>query len=461
LSGGQAAHPSRLYPGLERAQLGLVAAIAATSFVSIFAAQALLALGILVFLVRLALGATRLRRLPVDKPILAFAVWSLLSASFASDPPAAYEDAKKLVLFAVLYLAVDSLADREQRERVIDAALLGASALGGFVLLQFHLLGFDSLNHRPTGFLGHYMTAAGLCMGGLVLAASRLVSWDRSVRLQRSDVAAPLAVVATLSLLTLLHRLRFATVDADRLVVLGLAVAAACLALSRSRWPSRSGGVTLAALAAPVCAWALLVSRTRNAWLGAIAGLCLLAVLRVPRLLLVLAGGLVVLVALRPAPLVDRLTVTDASSRDRYYMWQAGIDMILDKPVFGQGPGMILKTYPDYRWPQAPNPMAPHLHNNALQLAAERGLPCLALWLWLVAAVMGDAVRETRRDRSRRAWPATAAIAILTAAMVAGLFEYNFGDSEILMFLLLVSALPYGLRRERASSGDSTGTVPA
>jgi len=33
--------------------------------------------------------------------------------------------------------------------------------------------------------------------------------------------------------------------------------------------------------------------------------------------------------------------------------------------------------------------------------------------------------------------------------MVAGLFEYNFGDSEILMLLLIVCALPYALRRER------------
>jgi hypothetical protein len=29
------------------------------------------------------------------------------------------------------------------------------------------------------------------------------------------------------------------------------------------------------------------------------------------------------------------------------------------------------------------------------------------------------------------------------------MFEYNFGDSEVLMFILLVSALPYALRLER------------
>jgi hypothetical protein len=33
--------------------------------------------------------------------------------------------------------------------------------------------------------------------------------------------------------------------------------------------------------------------------------------------------------------------------------------------------------------------------------------------------------------------------------MTAGLFEYNFGDSEVLMFTLLVAAMPYALRRAR------------
>ena len=48
-----------------------------------------------------------------------------------------------------------------------------------------------------------------------------------------------------------------------------------------------------------------------------------------------------------------------------------------------------------------------------------------------------------------RRWTAAAALAILTAMMVAGLFEYNFGDSEVFMFVLVVTAFPYALRRER------------
>jgi hypothetical protein len=51
---------------------------------------------------------------------------------------------------------------------------------------------------------------------------------------------------------------------------------------------------------------------------------------------------------------------------------------------------------------------------------------------------------------------AVGALAVWAAVLVAGLFEYNLGDSEVLMFFLLASALPYALRRERALLASGT-----
>jgi hypothetical protein len=45
--------------------------------------------------------------------------------------------------------------------------------------------------------------------------------------------------------------------------------------------------------------------------------------------------------------------------------------------------------------------------------------------------------------------------------MTAGLFEYNFGDSEVFMFMLLVAAMPYALRRERAQAMADSAARPA
>ena len=42
---------------------------------------------------------------------------------------------------------------------------------------------------------------------------------------------------------------------------------------------------------------------------------------------------------------------------------------------------------------------------------------------------------------------AAAALAAMVAMLAAGMFEYNFGDSEFLMMLLLVVTLPFAAAR--------------
>ncbi len=430
---------------LERAQLALLAAIAASSSVSIFAAQVLLAIALALFGVRLARGQTRFQRLPIDAPVLTFCVWTLLSASFSPNPVASHENAKKLVLFTITYLAASSMRAREDRERVLDAVLLGGLSAAGFALLQFYFLGFDTIDNRPRGFLGHYMTASGLAMGILVLGVARLAVTSEPLRRPGSKDMGALAVIAALlAALTLSKRASLFPLEGERLFVLGLAAAAAMLALVRNGWPGPSARAALGTATCCLCAWSLVLSRTRNAWLGTLAGLATIAALRAPRTLLLLPAGLGALLILRPPQLIDRLTLRDASSVDRFYMWQAGIDMVLDKPVFGQGPGMVPLLYARYKWPEAPNPAAPHLHDNFIQIAAERGLPCLGFYMWLLFVLLRDAWRAARDALSNEARErGVPALAVIVAVIVAGAFEYNFGDSEVLMFTLLVSVLPY------------------
>lgn len=429
---------------LERAQAALLAAIAASCFVSIFAAQLLLALACGVFAARLLKGRARVPGLALGAPLLAFSVWTLLSASFSPNPVLSHDSARKLVLFALVYLSAEGLAQPAARERVLDAMTLGGVVLAAFSLLQFYFLGFDTLDNRPRGFLGHYMTASGLQMAILVLGCARL-SWTPRpfAAPARADLLRLALLAAALAALTLLERARLFPVEATRLFVAALLAAAAAMALSEGPWPSRGTSTLLCALLVPLSVWALLLSRTRNAWLGAVCGLALIALLRAPRALLPLAAGVLLVLALGPPQVTSRLTL-DASSLDRYYMWQAGFDMIRDKPVFGQGPGMVLAVYPRYRWPEAPNPHAPHLHDNFLQIAAERGLPCLLFWLWLMFLLFRDAWRAARgAAQSDARLCGGAALGVLGAVMAAGTFEYNFGDSEVLMFTLLVAALPY------------------
>src|SRR5438093_11499101 len=99
---------------------------------------------------------------------------------------------------------------------------------------------------------------------------------------------------------------------------------------------------------------------------------------------------------------------------------------------------MVIEVYPHYRDKRAVNQLAPHLHNVPLQIAAERGLPALALWLWFIVRLVRDFVRRRRGATASLAAGALAAIAALLAARQ---FEHHFGDCEFLWFFLVLAPL--------------------
>jgi O-antigen ligase len=109
---------------------------------------------------------------------------------------------------------------------------------------------------------------------------------------------------------------------------------------------------------------------------------------------------------------------------------------------------MIPRVYEQYRDVNAENATNPHLHNVPLQIAAERGLPALATWIWFVVATVAGLVALVRRNQARTL--ASAALAATVAMLAAGLFEHNFGDSEFLMLFLVIITLPFAASRPAA-----------
>jgi hypothetical protein len=88
-----------------------------------------------------------------------------------------------------------------------------------------------------------------------------------------------------------------------------------------------------------------------------------------------------------------------------------------------------------------------------LQIAAERGLPALAAWVWFVAALAVALFRSFRTGRQPVL--AAGALAAIGAMLAAGMFEYNFGDSEFLMLFLVLVTLPFAaLRTDGAPASD-------
>jgi O-antigen ligase len=199
----------------------------------------------------------------------------------------------------------------------------------------------------------------------------------------------------------------------------------------------------------PALCVAVALTFTRSAWVGACVAAALLFVMKDFRLVAVLPVVAAIFFAVAPVTLTARFmsmfNLNDPTNRDRMAMLREGRSMIEAHPLVGVGPNMVIEVYEEYRDPNAVEAVNPHLHNVPLQIAAERGLPALGAWLAFVAIVLVDLLRLYREGRHRVL--AAAALASMAAMLAAGMFEYNFGDSEFLMLLLIVITLPFAAHR--------------
>jgi O-antigen ligase len=222
----------------------------------------------------------------------------------------------------------------------------------------------------------------------------------------------------------------------------GLLMLVTCAAVSRIMFAKHSRA--WASLVLPALLLALVFTFTRSAWVGVCVGVGILFLLRDFRLVGLLPIALGGFLMLAPSNLTTRLYSTfslkDPSNADRVAMMRSGWRIIKDDPLTGVGPDMVIQVYPHYRDKSAVNQLNPHLHNVPLQIAAERGLPALCIWLWFIVSLVRDFLRRRRSDvRSL----SNAGLAAIGAMLAAGLFEYNFGDSEFLMLFLVLVTLPY------------------
>ena len=80
-----------------------------------------------------------------------------------------------------------------------------------------------------------------------------------------------------------------------------------------------------------------------------------------------------------------------------------------------------------------------------MRIAAERGIPALVLWVAFMVMLLRDFFVASKRPPFPSL--ATGALAAVVALLAAGMFEYNFGDSEVLMLFLVVVTLPYAAHR--------------
>lgn len=380
--------------------------------VSIAVSQIFLACAILTFAAEWFLTRRTLRFPPIATPLLLFMLLTATSLAGSPEPFLGRAAISKFWLFAIVLLVVNVFdAERVRQTYLVLCVLSFLASL--LVIGQFLIVGQVSVETRLTGFMGHWMTLSGELM-------------------------------------------------------LAFTAGAGFLLFGRPRDP----WLWLGGLA--VVGVALSMTLTRSVWLATLVGMMVLLLMRHPNWKIlgaaVLATGLLAVTA--PDVIQRRLhsmgNTSDPSNYARLAIWKAGARMVQAHPWTGVGPQRISRVFYDYHPTQSDRNRSGfypvHMHNNLLQFAAERGIPCALAWLWLMLKLAGDHWKRFRQTPQTDATRFVSAVGLVAGLVLflAGLFEFNFGDSEVLMvFLFLVSA-PYALSNppETITSGRA-GWSPA
>lgn len=235
-----------------------------------------------------------------------------------------------------------------------------------------------------------------------------------------------------------------------------------------SRRPEASG--LLLAVACALLALALLATLTRASWLSLILALAVMLALharfgnarrRWPRpwrgwLLVALPVVLIVLAvgmhfALKSWRAVGLIDLAEKSTDYRILMWQDGLRLIQQHPLWGVGQNSIayywwdydLAAYKKYGYRH-------HFHSTPMQIGVERGLLVLAAWVWLMAAIWWVAYRLVRQARGHPD-PEVYGLCLgllgaTTGFLSSSLVHYNFGDSEVVLLFWFLAGLAVALR---------------
>lgn len=376
-------------PTLDRVALWLLMLFVASLQMSIFAAGILLSLMIVCWVALLVRDRERPAVPDFVLPLVVYAVLTLISSAFALEPWESFKDDKQLIYLAIVPAAVYHLARGKRATTVVDVIVTVGAAGAAWGVIQYGLLHFDSLGKRPQGISHHYMTFSGFLMLGICSVLARLVFGAR-----------------------------------DRV------------------WP---------ALMLPALIVALFLTLGRGAWVGTSIAVAVIFSLKNFRLMAVLPVVVAVAFALAPDTVTRRMTsvfdLKDPSNMDRVAMLKTGVAMVQAHPLTGVGPNMIEKVYTQYRAPGAVQQTNQHLHNVPMQIAAERGIPALGVFIWFVVRLARSLLRMFRSSDNRVL--AATGLASLVAMLAAGMFEYNFGDSEFLMLFLILVTLPFAATQHK------------
>jgi len=491
--------PGPLGLWLERAMLGALFLCVVAAPNSIAATQAAWFLGLVIWVLRFAVWPRpKLERTPLDYPIFAFFLLTGLSSFFSYEPVVSIGKLRAACLFTIIYL----FAENVRAPRVLRAlaiALVAACMINVFYTFGQYALGrgvkvygvagnsplnstqlksrariqtipilsgdtLEEVDGRPVQSAEDLAEALQSPQKNPATIKVYRVEWVAVLQIPRGRLLPGATPEERLGIQRWTHGRDWRatgffnhwTTYAESLQLIASLAVGLLVALPRKR--SRNGLVLALAIAG--MGVALLLSVTRASWLSLLVSASFIIALNVSRRALVLIGlcalplvlaGLFVLHQKRQVGFFDQ---KDDSIAWRQKIWREGFHLLTSSPrhlLIGVGMDSIKGHWREFGlFENGRLPMG-HMHSDYLQIALERGVPALVVWLILIGVYARTLWRLRRRVPAEN-WIekgiVLGALGGLLGFMLSGVVHYNWGDSEVVMIFYLIMGLSLVVERQ-------------
>lgn len=367
---------------------------------------------------------------PLGVPWLFFVAACLLAVATSVDPLHSYKSLKKLLEFFIFFWVVNCLSDSAPEELFTWLKNYFANET---IKMLFARLEEKSrrVSPREFFFILLIMSVSLATVYGFGQALLQGVS-------NATRVAGTLSTYMTF---------------AGMLMMTGLMV------LSRLFFGEKLE--TWAAMALGSIGICLFLTLTRQAWLGFVVGAVFLIYKRERKLMLALPLILILVQIMAPVAVNERLAsfanLKDATFLTRVALWKGGWEIFKDHPLTGCGFKCVDKVYSQY--PEHAKILARYkgMHNNVLQLAVDTGIVGVGAWisLWVCYLV---ALYKLPVSTTTERWVTLGCAGVILAFLAGGMFEVNFYDSEVVMLMYFLMALPFTDPKTYSLSGSRLST---
>jgi hypothetical protein len=441
--------------------LGIYVIFAPHSVAASAIGVALAAIGWLLRIIRT--GSLGLRRSRFDVAILLILVWSIASAFLSQEPRISI--AKLTALWSVLLFYL-TRAVLNRRSTLVLLALLILSGCAGSLYSVFDLVRGRGVVVESIGFNSPFQRV-GIQPGDTIWQVNRrrvysVADLDAALKslapntpfpvgiMSRGEqVERPGLVLAQPSVSGIVgrernHRFRASGFTrhyptfAEIMQMIALLVLGLALAHLRNHGPNKYFVVAIAVAA--LLTLGLVLTAMRTVIVAFVIGASVIAwrslrgvykLVFTFALFFVLAFGAVIVWQTRDR---NSLVLGDPSSSLRMQIARVGLSRILIHPLFGHGMDAMKLHWNEWGFPG--NDIL-HLHSTPLQLAFDRGLPMLLLWLWLMILFWITIAQSERRTADLSDTNSygllLGTLGALTGFLVSSLVNYNYGDAEVAM----------------------------